>query len=129
LGPEHSALTRLVPDLIEPTPLRPDAGERMAYQGSEPMSRLFAEMLGMLERMTSEAPVVLAIEDVHWADRSTQEVLALLVRATAGLPLLVVFTCRTDELPPADPVLSWLADLGRARPMVGRRVGILPAGR
>lgn len=113
LGTAPSALVRLAPDLAGTFP---DTVDPAAPEGG-PVSRIFAEVLGMLRRMAGQAPVVLAIEDVHWADRSTRDLLGLLIRAIADLPVLVVLTCRGDELAPADPVLAWLADLARARPM------------
>ena len=46
----------------------------------------------------ARAPVVLVLEDVHWADRSTQEILKLLVRGLRQTAVLVVLTYRSDEL-------------------------------
>ena len=43
-------------------------------------------------------PTVLAIEDVHWADEATLDVLRYLVRRVAHLPLVLVLTYRDDEL-------------------------------
>ena len=106
LAGHEDAVARLVPEFASGTA---PAGEAVPGQ-------LFAAMLTMFERMTDAAPVVLAIEDVHWADRSTLDLFGLLLRALADRPLLTVLTCRTDELPPAHPVVGWLADLGRARP-------------
>ena len=53
-----------------------DAGEARA--------RLFEQMLLLLERLAEAGPVVLVIEDVHWADRSTRDLLAFLIRNQAG---------------------------------------------
>jgi DNA-binding CsgD family transcriptional regulator/tetratricopeptide (TPR) repeat protein len=118
LGGAGEVLARLVPELAEigSTTVAggPSAATVPGWAGSA--GPLFSAVLGMVERMTAQAPVVLAIEDVHWADRSTRDLLSLLLRATADHRLLIVLTCRADELPPADPVLAWLADLDRARP-------------
>src|SRR5689334_2644978 len=43
-------------------------------------------------------PTVLAIEDVHWADDATLDVLRFLVRRMAGLPAVLVLTYRDDEV-------------------------------
>jgi DNA-binding CsgD family transcriptional regulator/tetratricopeptide (TPR) repeat protein len=88
----------------------------MVPGGAGSAGPLFSAVLAMVERMSARAPVVLAIEDVHWADRSTRDLLSLLLRATTEHRLLIVLTCRADELPPADPVLAWLAGLDRVRP-------------
>ncbi len=49
-------------------------------------------------------PTVLAIEDVHWADEATLDVLRYLVRRAAQLPLVLVLTYRDDELGTGHPL-------------------------
>jgi DNA-binding CsgD family transcriptional regulator/tetratricopeptide (TPR) repeat protein len=53
-------------------------------------------------------PTVLAIEDVHWADEATLDVLRYLVRRAAHLPLVLVLTFRDDELAPDHPLWQLL---------------------
>ena len=53
------------------------------------------------------------IEDLHWADRSTGELLAFLVRNLRQAAVLLVATFRSDELVQAGPVRRLLAELGR----------------
>src|SRR5262249_13165265 len=57
-------------------------------------------------------PVVLVVEDVHWADCSTRNLLTFLATA-ATAPLLLLLTMRTDELPAGDPIHAWLTSLER----------------
>jgi DNA-binding CsgD family transcriptional regulator len=109
LAGQDEVLGRLVPELAT------------TAAGADPASdatpgRLFAAVLAVVDRMTEDGPVILAVEDVHWADRSSRDLLALLIRATADRPLITVLTCRNDELPPGHPVVAWLADLDRTRP-------------
>jgi ATP/maltotriose-dependent transcriptional regulator MalT len=68
----------------------------------------------LLARLAGDAPVVLVVEDLHWADRSTLEFLAYLVRNLRQERLLVVGTWRSDELPHAHPVRRWLAEQHRS---------------
>ncbi|WP_165400234.1 ATP-binding protein [Motilibacter rhizosphaerae] len=105
LGPARAGLARLVPEL-GPAPA-PAAGELGRGQ-------LFELLRGVVERAATRTPLVLVIEDVHWADRSTRELLGYLVRGTWARLLLVV-TYRTDELRPGHPVRGWLAELERLR--------------
>src|SRR5215204_3751510 len=49
-------------------------------------------------------PTVLLLEDVHWADEATLDVITLLARRIGGLPVLLVLTCRDGEAPPGHPV-------------------------
>ena len=39
---------------------------------------MFEELLGLLENLADQQPVMLVIEDVHWADRSSRELMAFL---------------------------------------------------
>jgi DNA-binding CsgD family transcriptional regulator/tetratricopeptide (TPR) repeat protein len=63
-------------------------------------------------------PTVLAIEDVHWADEATLDVLRYLVRRAAQLPLVLVLTYRDDELATDHPLrqlLGLASRVGRVR--------------
>jgi DNA-binding CsgD family transcriptional regulator/tetratricopeptide (TPR) repeat protein len=61
-------------------------------------ARFFERTLSFLTRLTAEGPVVLGIEDLHWADRATLDLLWFVVRYARAIPLLLVCTYRTDEL-------------------------------
>ncbi|TYB68836.1 AAA family ATPase [Nonomuraea sp. PA05] len=102
-GGNARALARLLPEFGEP-----------GKDGPEARARLFEQVLGLLERLAEERPVVLIVEDAHWADRSTRDLLTFLVRyqRTAARVLLVV-TYRTDELHRNHPLRPLLAELGR----------------
>jgi ATP/maltotriose-dependent transcriptional regulator MalT len=101
-----------------------DAGELAALvpelgslsSGGDPemaRGRLFGLVLVLLEQLAAKQPVVLVIEDLHWADRSTGELLAFLVRNLRQAAVLLVATFRSDELGQAGPVRRLLAELGR----------------
>lgn len=64
-------LAALVPELGSP----PSGGDPEMARG-----RLFGLLLVLLEQLAAKQPLVLVIEDLHWADRSTGELLAFLVR-------------------------------------------------
>ncbi|MFB4318965.1 AAA family ATPase [Actinomadura sp. 21ATH] len=97
-------LARLLPEFGEP--------EGDAASGQE-RARLFELVLILLERLADEGPVVLVIEDAHWADRSTRDLLAFLIRNVDTAPLLIVVTYRTDELHRTHPLRPLLAELSR----------------
>jgi DNA-binding CsgD family transcriptional regulator/tetratricopeptide (TPR) repeat protein len=109
VGPGRSLLARLLPELgqgEEPAP----AGLAV---GSSAQARLFEAFLALLERLAERSPTVLVVEDLHWADRSTLDLLAFLVRnLQAGL--LLVLTYRTDELHRRHPLRPFLAELDRS---------------
>src|SRR5207253_5457972 len=76
-------------------------------------SRLFEALLGLLSRLASGAPLVLVVEDLHWADPSSRGFLAFLVRNVRDERLLLVGTYRTDELHRGHPLRQLLADAER----------------
>ena len=104
LGPARTALAHLHPGLQ-------GAGETapVADQG-----RLFELLLGTLARLGELAPLVVAVEDLHWADRSTRNLLAFLIRNLRSESLLLVATYRSDELHRRHPLRPFLAAQERA---------------
>jgi DNA-binding CsgD family transcriptional regulator/tetratricopeptide (TPR) repeat protein len=104
LGGARDELARLIPELGPQDPTEPDGP-------LEPW-RLFELLLGMLNRIAERIPVLLVVEDLHWADQSTRDLLGFLVRnLRAGVAL--VLTCRSDELRPGHPLRPFLAELNR----------------
>jgi predicted ATPase len=104
-GRTTRGLARLLPELGEPD-VSSDPGEARA--------RLFEEVLGALEHLAQLSPVVLMIEDAHWADRSSRDLLTFLIgnqRAISGL--LIIVTFRSDELHRTHPLRPLLASLDR----------------
>jgi DNA-binding CsgD family transcriptional regulator/tetratricopeptide (TPR) repeat protein len=85
--------------------------------------RVYAAYLDLLRTRSDEAPVALVVEDVHWADRATRDLLSYLIRGL-GTPqfqarVFVLLTYRSDELTQTSPVRSWLSELFRL-PRVSR---------
>ena len=98
-------LARLLPEFGEPA-AGGDAGEARA--------RLFEQVLVLLEQLANAGPVVMVIEDAHWADRSTRDLLAFLIRNQQALDgLLIVVVYRSDELHRSHPLRPLLAELDR----------------
>ena len=98
-------LARLLPEFGEP------ATETTAR---ETRARLFELVLTLLERLAARAPTVVVIEDAHWADQSTRDLLAFLIRSLGGTgALLFIVTYRSDELHRDHPLRPLLAELDR----------------
>jgi DNA-binding CsgD family transcriptional regulator/tetratricopeptide (TPR) repeat protein len=92
----------------------PASPQTTAGPRDESQSRLFELALGLLRRLSTEAPLLLIVEDIHWADRSTLDLLAFLVRNLRRERVVLLVTCRTDELHRRHPILSFLAELDRS---------------
>ena len=78
------------------------------------------EVVAALSReLRAGAPTVFVLEDVHWADEATLDVLRLLVRRIETVPALIVVSYRDDELARAHPLRIVLGELASSR-AVGR---------
>jgi predicted ATPase len=103
IGPSWPELARLMPGLGQPGGDPP---------GQAAQTRLFELLLGLLGRLSDQAPLVPVIEDVHWADRSTRDLLSFLARNMRHERVLLVISYRSDE-PQTARLGSWLAELDR----------------
>ena len=97
-------LAWLLPDLAPGTITRDGEFDRV---------RLFELILGLLERLGAERTLVIAIEDLHWADSSTRELLGFVFRLLRTGRILIVGTYRADAINRRHPVRSFLAELDR----------------
>jgi DNA-binding CsgD family transcriptional regulator len=80
----------------------------------EARAHLFEGFLSLLERLAEQRTLALVIEDAHWADRSSRDLLAFLIgyqRAVRNL--LIIVTFRSDELHRTHPLRPLLAELAR----------------
>jgi len=74
---------------------------------------LFSGVLSLLMRLSERAPLVLVIEDLHWADRSTRDLFDFLVRTLRSAHLTLIATYRSDELHRRHPLRPLLTELVR----------------
>ena len=114
VGSAGPAVGRLVPELGATIELS-DAATRPDWV----QARMLEAVLGVLGRLGDRQPVLLVVEDLHWADRSTRDVLAFIARTARAERLLLVATYRTDEIHRRHPIRPWLAEMERT-PRVSR---------
>ena len=119
--PLREAVAPLLPGRGDPAPDPRSASEEASQ------ARLFEGLLSLLDSLGHERPVLLVIEDLHWADRSTRAALAFLARSLTGERVLIVASYRPDELHRGHPLRSLLAELERAPR--ARRVALGPLTR
>ncbi|HWF52899.1 MAG TPA: AAA family ATPase [Solirubrobacteraceae bacterium] len=110
-------LARLLPELTEligdiPPPSRPDAALDQYL--------MFEAVVGFLAAVAERTPVLLVLDDLHWAARPTLHLLRHLVRSPPDIAVCVVGTFRDTEIPSAGvargaphPLTEMLADLRR----------------
>jgi tetratricopeptide (TPR) repeat protein len=110
LGRYPGELGRLLPDLEQfvgrlPEPLRSDP-ETERY-------RLFDALAAWLADVSAEAPVLLVLDDLHWAAKPTLLLLRHVLRSQELLRLLVLITYRDSDIGRGHPMSDLLADLRR----------------
>ncbi|RZS34271.1 regulatory LuxR family protein [Herbihabitans rhizosphaerae] len=75
--------------------------------------QLFDAVHAVLTELSERTPVVLVVEDLHWADESTRRLLSFLIARMRDQRLLLAATYRTDDLHRRHPLRPLLAELVR----------------
>ena len=103
-------LARILPAVSRRVPRAP------APKQTDPQSErylLFSAVVGLLEQAAALAPLVVLIDDLHWADTTTLGLFKHVVAETSALRLLVLATYRDSDLFDEHPLSALLADLRR----------------
>jgi DNA-binding NarL/FixJ family response regulator len=104
--------------LATPRPLGPlyDVRDELGPQARELLEgsgRAHDIYTSVFQRLRSD-PCVLVVEDLHWSDQGTIEVLRFLLRRVGSTHSMVVVTVRGDEVDPAEPQSALFGDLARS---------------
>src|ERR671931_1780029 len=119
--------------LFTPSPLGPllavaeeSGGELRAVveRGAMP----YAVVAALAHELSARAPTVFVLEDLHWADEATLDVLRLLARRVETVPALVVASYRDDQLDRAHPLRVMLGELATSRSVGRIKLGRLSPG-
>lgn len=108
LGPLHDFARAGLPEL------------RPLLVANQDRHGLFTAFLDLL----AAKPFVAVVEDAHWADEATLDLLLFVARRVADLPGLVIVTYRTDDVDRAHPLRRLLGDLASVGEV--RRLGVPP---
>ena len=98
-------LSRLVPAL--------DTGQSPPEQELWAQTRLYEAILDLLRGLAAQGPLVVQLEDLHWADAGTLAASSFLLRAFEAEPVSIWATFRADEITRRHPVRPWLAEVVR----------------
>jgi DNA-binding SARP family transcriptional activator len=104
----RAILARLIPALRE-TDDRDDAPSEPPVERET--ARLHDAIAHAIRSLASPRPLLLVLEDVQWAGSATIEALGAIVRDCARAPVLIVATCRDEEVPVDHPVRALLRSL------------------
>jgi DNA-binding CsgD family transcriptional regulator/tetratricopeptide (TPR) repeat protein len=99
-------IAHLLPELVDDASPEPGA---VASGDGWRRQRLFAAVRALLAALAESAPSTLVVEDVHWADRSTRDLIDYLLAPSHRTGVPIVLTARAEE---SDP--GWLSDLRRS---------------
>ena len=122
VGKEGPELGRLAPKLKR---ILPDLPAPMELPAAQARRHLFNCFCDFAARLAGSAPLLMVLDDLHWADDSTLALLGHLVRRLADLPLLVVGTYRDVDLDIGPALAGALENLLRGRAISVRLKGLV----
>ncbi len=106
-------LARLLPEIHERLPGLaglPAAGDPEAQR-----RQLFGAVVTVVRRLAADGPVLMIVDDLHWADRSSLLLARHVAKEQQLGAVLIVVTFRDSELQPGHPLPELLAELERGR--------------
>jgi len=125
------------PLLLDALAARPVLGRLLPDRGSAEQlgadlpgmaqQQLFGAVLGMLAEIAADKPVLLILEDLHWADRSTRDLVTFLSRVLHRERVAVIATYRTDDLHRSHPLRGVVGELLRLPSVTAIELGPLAA--
>ncbi len=107
----HPALTRLQPVRR----VMGDSDQVDAESSALDRADLFRAVLAVLEAAAARAPLLLVIEDTHWADQSTRDMLSFLLSRIDAAGFAIVASYRSDDLHRRHPLRRQVAEWSRLR--------------
>ena len=124
-SPEIEAAVKARPVLAR---LLPDSGgsqQAEADWAGLTRQQMFGAVLGLLAELSAQAPVLLVIEDLHWADASTRDLVTFLLRMLHRERVAIIGTYRSDDMHRRHPLRPVVADLLRLPSVVSVELGPL----
>ena len=110
VGPLAGELTRLLPELSARVP---GLAEPLKAEPETERHRMFEAVTDLLSASSETSPVVLVLDDLHWADKPSLLLLRHLLRSVTPLRLLILATYRDTDLDRSHPLAEALGDLRR----------------
>ena len=105
-----AVLAPLITDLYD---IMPDLTPLPALSPEQEEARMKSSLLQFIERATADRPWMLVLDDLHWSDPSSLQLLHYLARHVDNLPLLIVGTYRDVELEADHPLRELMGTLSR----------------
>ncbi|HXR66239.1 MAG TPA: DUF6788 family protein, partial [Ktedonobacteraceae bacterium] len=114
-----SRLSSLLPELVTTQESQhPQSRPQTPVAPEQERFHLWEAMLSLLNALAQLAPLLLVLDDLHWTDDSSLELLAYLARHQQNERIMLVGTCRDIELAPSASLRSLRNDLRREQVLV-----------
>jgi len=110
LGPGAATIAQVIPDVYEHLP---DLPIPPSLESQPARFRFFDSFTAFLKREARAQPLVLILDDLHWADRSSLLFLQFLARELNNTRLFILGTCRDVGVEPGHPLTQTLGELAR----------------
>ncbi len=107
---EAADIVKLLPEL---SGTFPDVAPLPQVEPEQEKRRLFQSLMQPMLRLAKDAPLLVVVEDLHWSDDTSLELLLQLARRARDLPVALLLTYRTDE--GGEALAHFLAELDRER--------------
>ena len=111
VGPRPGPLLQLLPESGEHAAVGPSELSRLGAADAETRFQLFEEVTSLLERAARKKPLLIVIDDLHWADPASVMLARFLAREAKNLPVAILAAYRDSELSASDPLAAALGDL------------------
>ena len=111
LGSGAVHIAQIVPDIKEM--MDEELGPLPLFDADTARTRLYDAVGGFVHRLSLHRPVVIVVDDLHWADVASLHLLQVVAAQIRGAGVLVLCTYRELEADASHPVLATLAVLGR----------------
>ena len=106
LAPYWLQVVPLVGNLLSATFSTAAEVSRFKRGGAPSREALFVQYLELIGRLAKQTPLLLFLDDLHWADHASLGLLAYLARGVAKLPVAIVGTLRSVRVEQDDPALA-----------------------
>lgn len=106
-GPGREALAALLPELrtTSDETRQPELG----------INRIHEVVAVLLEKFSRETPLLVVVEDLHWADGATRNLLRFVLKVLVTGRILILLSYRSDDVPRGHPLRGFLSELERGR--------------
>ncbi len=110
MGPGAAVIAEIVPEVRQQLP---DLERAAGLEPEQARFRLFDSITTFLKNMAASKPLLLVLDDLHWADKPSLLLLEFLTRELAGSHILVLGCYRDMELSRQHPLAETLGQLAR----------------